>query len=66
MQHHRVTLNFGSGKVCPPAILETCFSYDKDIWIAATDYYVLLHNCAISIDIYSPDNKFYSIIILVF
>ena len=23
-----------------PAIFETSFSYDKDIWIAATDYYV--------------------------
>ena len=33
-------------------------------WIAATDYgYVLLHNCAISIDSYSPDNKFCSFII---
>ena len=24
--------------VCSPAIFETCFSLDKDIWIAATDY----------------------------
>ena len=61
--HHGVTFNFGSAKVCAPAILETCFSYE----IAATDYYnVLLHNCAISIDIYSPVNKFYSVIILVY
>ena len=59
---HGVTFNFSSAKVCSPAIFETCFSYDKDIWIAATDYYVLLHNCAISIDIYSI-NKFYSVII---
>ena len=30
--------NFMS-KVCAPAILKTCFSYDKDLlWIAATDY----------------------------
>ena len=29
--HHGVTFNFGSGKVCSPAIFETSFSYDKDI-----------------------------------
>ena len=38
--HHGVTFNFGSAKVCSPAIFETSFSYDKDIWIAATDYYM--------------------------
>ena len=38
MQHHGVTFNFDSAKVCSPAIFETYFSYDKDIWIAATDY----------------------------
>ena len=36
--HHGVTFSFGSAKVCSPAIFETCFSFDKDIWIAATDY----------------------------
>ena len=36
--HHGVTFSFGSAKVCSPAILETCLYYDKDIWIAATDY----------------------------
>ena len=46
--HHGVTFNFDSAKVCAPAILETCFSCVKDIWIAAA------HNCAIFIDIYSP------------
>ena len=61
--HHDVTFYFGSAKVYSPAIFETCFSYDKDIWIAATDYHVLLHNCAISIDSYSPINKFYGFII---
>ena len=30
-------------KVCSPAIFETCLSYDKDIWIAATDYYVYVY-----------------------
>ena len=38
--HHGVTFNFGSAKVCSPAIFETSFSYDKDIWIAVTDYYM--------------------------
>ena len=33
--HHSVTCNFGSAKVCLPAIFETSFSYDKDTWIAA-------------------------------
>ena len=37
--HHCVTFNFGSAKVCSPTIFETYFSYGKDIWIAATDYY---------------------------
>ena len=37
--HHGVAFNCGSAKVCLPAIFETCFSYDKDIWIAATDYF---------------------------
>ena len=32
-----VTFNFGSAKVCSHASFETCFFYDKDIWIAATD-----------------------------
>ena len=38
--HHGVTFNFGSAKVCSPAIFETTFSSDKYIWIAATDYYM--------------------------
>ena len=50
--HHGVTFNFGSAKVCSPAIFVTCFSYEKDIWIAVTDYYMnlIFHNCAFSID----------------
>ena len=60
--HHGLTFNFGSPKVCSPFIFETCFSHDKHIWIAVTDY-ALLHKCAISIDSYSPINKFYSVII---
>ena len=38
--HHGVTFNFGSAKVCSPAIFETSFCYDKDIWIAVTEYYM--------------------------
>ena len=41
--HHGMIFNFGSSKVCSPAIFGTCFSYDKDIWIAATDYYMYLY-----------------------
>ena len=41
--HHCVTFSFGSAKVCSPAICETCFSYDKAIWIAATDYYIYFY-----------------------
>ena len=43
MHHHGVTFNFGSAKVCSPAIFETCFSYDKDIWIVATNYCIPEH-----------------------
>ena len=42
--HHGVTFNFGSAKVCSPAIFETYFSYDKGIWFAATDYYMYYYN----------------------
>ena len=60
--HHGVS--FGSAKVCSPAIFETCFSSDIDIWIAATDYYMYFYIIVLfSIDIYSPVNKFYSVII---
>ena len=29
--------------MCSLAIFETYFSYDKDIWIAATDYYMYFY-----------------------
>ena len=35
-----IVLPFCSAKVCSAAIFETSFCYDKDIWIAATDYYM--------------------------
>ena len=41
--HHCVTFNFCSAKVCLPAIFETRFSYDKDIRIAANDYYMYFY-----------------------
>ena len=34
---HGMTFNFCSAKVCSSALF---VSYDKDIWIAATDYYM--------------------------
>ena len=62
--HYGVIFSFGTAKVCSPAIFETCFSFDKDIWIAATDYYMYIYIIVpFSIDIYSPVNKFYSVII---
>ena len=43
VHHHGVTFNFGSAKVCSPTIFETRFSYDKDIWIDAIDYYMYFY-----------------------
>ena len=63
MQSHCVIFNLGPAKVCSPAMFETSFSYDKDILIADCLLYSLLHNCAISIDSYSPINKIYTFII---
>ena len=51
MLNHGMTLNLGFVKMCSPAMYETYFSDDKDIWIAVTYYYILT-NCAISIDSY--------------
>ena len=51
--HHGVTFNFGSAKVCSPAIFETSFYDDKNIWIAATDYYMHVYIIVLfSIDSY--------------
>ena len=62
--HHGVTFNFGSAKVCSPAIFETSFSYDKDIWIAATVYYMHFYIIVLfPMGSYSPVNKCYSFII---
>ena len=64
--HHGVTFNFGSAKECSLAIFETSFSRTKDIWIAATDYYMHFYIPVIVLfpsTGYSPINKFYSFII---
>ena len=63
MLSHGVIFNLVSARVCLSAIIETYLSYEKDIWIAVTDYYmynVLLINCAISIGSCTFINKFYS------
>ena len=57
--HHSVIFSFGSAKVCSSAIFETCFSFDKDTWIASTDYFMYFYIIVLfSFDIYSPANKF--------
>ena len=38
--HHGVTSHSGSDEVCSPAIFETGFSNDKDVWIVAIDFYM--------------------------
>ena len=43
MQHLGVTFNLSSAKVCSLAIFWTYFSYQKDIWIAATDCNMYFH-----------------------
>ena len=61
--HHGVTFNFGCAKVCS-AMLEMSFSCDKDIWIAATDYYMHFYIIVqFPLTSFSPFNKFYSFII---
>ena len=48
MLNSDVTFNLGFANVYSTAIIETYFTYDKDIWIAATDYYLyfylIVHN----------------------
>ena len=41
--HHGVIFNFGSAKVCSPAIFKTSFSYNKYIWIATAYYYMYFY-----------------------
>ena len=65
--HHVVTFNFGSAKVCSPAVFGTCFSYDKDSHMDCCSglliYYMHFYTIVLfSIDSYSPVNKFYSLL----
>ena len=39
--HHG--MHHGSAKVSSPVIFETCFSYDKDIWISVNDFYMYFY-----------------------
>ena len=48
--------------MCSTAIVETSFSFDKDIWIGATDLYALLHNYFIFIVILFPLTAFLQLI----
>ena len=43
MLSHGVIFNLGPATVCSPAIIETYFSYDKDVWIAVTDYHIYFY-----------------------
>ena len=63
MQNHGVIFNVGSTKECSPAIYETYFSYQKDIWIAVTSYYYI-HFGTISIDSYTSIYNSYSFTML--
>ena len=45
MRSHGVMFNFDSAKVCSPAIMETYLSYDKNIGMAVTDYYMYFYLC---------------------
>ena len=42
-QSYGVIYNLGSAKMCLPATIETYFSYDKDTWIAVTDYIIYFY-----------------------
>ena len=62
--HHGVIFSFDSAEVCSPAMFDACFSFDKDTWIASTDYYMYYYIILLfSINICSPVDKFYSVII---
>ena len=43
MLSHVVFFNLCSAKECSSAIIEIYFSYEKDLWIAVTDYHVYFH-----------------------
>ena len=43
MLSHGVIFNLGSANLCSPAIIETCFSYDRQYGFAVTDYSMYLY-----------------------
>ena len=43
MQRHSVTFALGSARIFFTAILEKYFSCQKDMWIAASGYYMYFH-----------------------
>ena len=66
MHHHAVTFNFGYAKVCSPALFETCFSYDQEIWIAANDYCMYFNIIMLfSLTAILQLKKFYSFLIFI-
>ena len=62
MLNHGVIFNLGSVKVCSPAVIQTYFIYDKDKWIAVTDYCMYFHLIVVSFGSYTLINTFYSFI----
>ena len=55
-----MTIDLSSARIFSSAIFETYFSYENDMWIAASYYYVLSSYFAISIDGYTSITKLYS------
>ena len=64
MLNYCVTFNLGSAKVCSPAIFDTYFSCDRDIWIAVNYYYMYFYIYILCyfIGSFSCIVKFYSFI----
>ena len=64
MLNNGLIFNLGSTKVCSPHKIQTYLSFDKNIWIAVTDYYMYFYLIgAISISSYASINKFYSFMV---
>ena len=47
-QHHGVTFDLGSATIFYTAIFGTYFSYNQDIWIASTDYFLYFYIIVLS------------------
>ena len=67
MLSHGVIFNDCSAKVRSPAINETYLSYDKDIWIVVTEYFMYFYLIMFSsIGSYTSVHKFYSFTMSIF